>query len=242
MFCIRCGIEITNGDLICQDCRNAAENGALNAPVNDPIGHDDAADLQNIMKTAGPAYYDPVIDSMVIPDMTLEEAVAFCAKAQGDFYSLEEMHREDTYISTTLDINQNCPPKKHSFFFFFWPTLINVPVSFYVAIFVFLIYNLRDSVILIIPTVVLILGIVISIRVRIIVNKAIASGRENTMQKLRKRKKQLKHEIPILKLQLNQKYQWIPKRFRTSYCMGQVVSYIQSGQALDIITAFKMLC
>lgn len=242
MFCIRCGIEITNGDLICQDCRNAAETGALNTPVNDPIGHDDAADLQNIMKTAGPAYYDPDIDSMVIPDMTLEEAVAFCAKAQGDFYSLEEMHREDMHISVTLDINQNCPPKKYSFFFFFWPTLINVPVSYYVAIFVLILYIHRVSVILIIPTVVLILGIVISILVRNIVNKAIASGQENTMQKLRKRKKQLKHDIPILKLQLNQKYQWIPKRFRTSYCMGQVVSYIQSGQALDIITAFKMLC
>ena len=235
-FCSRCSFELMDGDLFCQKCGKPVKNDALSSPATRP-----ASNQVNI-------------DSLDIPEMTLEESIILCEKAQREFNSLEKKNREVSEITRKLDNGLQYSNAQYSTFHFFWPTLIFAFISIYVGvIFMVLIgrlyltnsvYYFSYTLPFLFPIAVLIIGWILAARKRDRENAWLADiNREKGDQrkKLREDKESLLHEISTLKAKLNYDYQWIPEKFRKSSSIRTMIRYLKSGQAQDIKSALKML-
>lgn len=232
-FCRKCGSKLAGDALFCEICGVKI----VHHPESDETPE------------ATPAN---IIDVTEFPEMTADETITFCEKAFTDFKSLERLDQEIADNNRKLSAAPHYTNAQFSTFHFFWPYLIIAAVSlfvFYILAIIIVTNSRNPSVFVAFLPIIAFGGVLIfgGIRASGKRDKAnyglsVQNSEEQTRRsKMRNETASLKEKRNDLYKKLAEKYNWLPKRYRTSSCMKRAANLLKAGKASDLKSALKQL-
>ena len=185
--------------------------------------------------------------------MTKEESIALAEKLQKDYANLDALKDQIRRNEAEIKSKSEAKIPGHSFFHYFWPTLIIAPVLYMGVKFIhnlgfryssndvqYTLINLRFF----LSVGSIIVGAVVAGRKKANNNSQIEyamTSNRKTINELVQANEDNKKKIVRLEAEVNQYSDIVPGKHRTKTAMFKVISMLKTGKAEDFESALKQL-
>lgn len=235
-FCNKCGYRLKDDDIFCPKCGNKID-----------IIPDSAEPSEQMVENEVPGQSGT---SSRFEEMTYEESIKFTEKLKKQYASLEKTESRVKELERTINTPIHSTTQQHSFFRYFWPSIIIAVIGFTITYIIgFRISLSRLSVsgmgyTVIIAFIIALIIILVGVKyARTVVNSEAYAASEE-LRAMSKHKEKAEEELTVVKAkyftlrkEIAKEEVDIPSYFRNSAQMGKLNGLLVSHKASSITEA-----